>query len=255
MTRRRRRSTALGKERGLHFQPALAASLPALDPVDHTPRIAVLTAAINQDVWSLRNLGFTADPISTATLNTAVTDPLEGYDVVFNTGNWPSAANPLARTRLTAFFARGGGYLGAGANGGNFLTTGAELVGLTALTRGGNGRSGILFWQNSLGAASPVVGAYPATDTLIADPPTWFSTLPTTLAADARLPATGTILAAGLWLMDPLSATAPGAAVIAHGTNAAGTARVTLFANNPLYRADPEREWPSLGAAAYWVDQ
>ena len=84
----------------------------------------MLTAAVNQDVWSLRNLGFTADPFSTATLNTALTDPLEGYDVVFNTANWPSAANPLARTRLTAFFARGGGYLGAGANGGNFLTTG-----------------------------------------------------------------------------------------------------------------------------------
>ena len=245
---------ALGRARGLHFQPAKAASLPALDPVDRAPRIAVLTAAVNQDVWSLRNLGFTADPISTATLNTAVTDPLEGYDVVFNTGNWPSAANPLARTRLTAFFARGGGYLGAGAGGGNFLTTGGELVGLTALTRSGNGRSGILFWENTLGAASPVVGAYPVRDTLIADPPTWFSTLPTTLAADGRLPATG-ILAAGLWLMDPLSATAPGAAVIAHGTNAAGTSRVTLFANNPLYRADPEREWPSLGAAAYWVDQ
>ena len=170
-------------------------------------------------------------------------------------GNWPSATNPLARTRLTAFFARGGGYLGAGANGGNFLTAGAELVGLTAVSRSGNGRSGILFWENTLGAASPVVGAYPAMDTLIADPPTWFSTLPTTLIADGRLPATGTILAAGLWLMDPLSATAPGSAVISHGTNAAGTARVTLFANNPLYRADPEREWPSLGAAAYWVDQ
>jgi Zinc carboxypeptidase len=244
----------IGKERALHFQPALAASLPALDPVDHAPRIAVLTGAINQDVWSLQNLGFTADPISTATINTALTDPLEGYDVVFNTGNWPSAANPLARTRLTAFFARGGGYLGAGAAGGTFLTTGAELVGLTTATRGGNGRSGILNWENSLGAVSPIVGAYPTRDTLIADPPTWFSTLPTTLAADARLPATG-ILAAGLWLMDPQSASAPGSAVIAHGTNAAGTARVTLFANNPLYRADPEREWPSLGAAAYWVDQ
>ena len=41
------------QERELHFQPALAASLPALDSVDHTPRIAVLTAAVNQSVWSL----------------------------------------------------------------------------------------------------------------------------------------------------------------------------------------------------------
>jgi hypothetical protein len=23
---------------------------------------------------------------------------------------------------------------------------------------------------------------------------------------------------------------------------------------NPLYRADPEREWPMLGSATYWVD-
>jgi hypothetical protein len=24
---------------------------------------------------------------------------------------------------------------------------------------------------------------------------------------------------------------------------------------NPLYRADPEREWPMLASAAYWVDK
>jgi hypothetical protein len=23
---------------------------------------------------------------------------------------------------------------------------------------------------------------------------------------------------------------------------------------NPLYRADPEREWPMLASATYWVD-
>jgi hypothetical protein len=42
--------------------------------------------------------------------------------------------------------------------------------------------------------------------------------------------------------------------VIAHGTNTAGTARLTVFAMNPLYRADPEREWPMVGSAAYWAD-
>ena len=54
----------------------------------------MLTGAVNQDVWSLRNLGFTADPVSTATINTPLTDPLEGYDVVFNT-----ARGPRPRTR------------------------------------------------------------------------------------------------------------------------------------------------------------
>jgi len=35
----------------------------------------------------------------------------------------------------------------------------------------------------------------------------------------------------------------------------AGTARITSFAKNPLYRADPEREWPMIASAALWVDQ
>ena len=43
------------------------------------------------------------------------------------------------------------------------------------------------------------------------------------------------------------------AAIVAHGPNAAGTARLVVFANNPLYRADPEREWPMVAAAAYWA--
>jgi hypothetical protein len=24
---------------------------------------------------------------------------------------------------------------------------------------------------------------------------------------------------------------------------------------NPLYRADPEREWPMISSAAYWADK
>jgi hypothetical protein len=48
---------------------------------------------------------------------------------------------------------------------------------------------------------------------------------------------------------------APGSAVIAHGTTTAGAARATVFAMNPLYRADPEREWSMAGLVAYWADQ
>ena len=43
--------------------------------------------------------------------------------------------------------------------------------------------------------------------------------------------------------------------MIAHGSNIAGTSRMALFAMNPLYRADPEREWPAVSSAAYWADQ
>jgi hypothetical protein len=248
------RLAATGREAELRFKRVRNAALPALEPAERVPRIAVLTGAVNQDVWVLRNLGFTADPVSTATLNTAPADPLLQYDLVWNAAGWPSAANPTARQRLTDFFARGGGYVGTGTNGVAFLTSAGQLAGLTAASRGGNGRSGIIYWDNVGGANSPVVGAYPVRDTAIVDPPTWFTAVPSSLSLDARLPTSG-FFAAGLWSLDPQSASAPGAAVIAHGTNTANTARLVVFAMNPLYRADPEREWPAAAASAYWADK
>ena len=249
---------AAGKANGITFFKESAAGAPAFEAIDRVPRIAVLTGnsslTINQDIWSLRNLGFSVDALSTPTLNTATSDPLPNYDLVFNTGAYPSTANPTARTRLADFFARGGGYIGAGTNGAAFLTAGSQVAGLTAASRGGAGRSGIVYWANTGGSGSPIVGAYPGLDTAIMDPPTWFTAVPQSLTVDGRLPASG-FFAAGLWLLDAQSASAPGSAVIAHGMNTAGTARLTVFAMNPLYRADPEREWPAISSAAYWADQ
>jgi hypothetical protein len=244
----------IGKDAGLTFHN-VSGRLPAVEAIDRVPRIAVLTGAVSQDVWSLRNLGFQTDPVSTTMINTAADDPLLNYDVIFNTANYPAnmPGNTTVRSRLAAFFGRGGGYIGAGSNGANFLTNGAQLTGLTPASRTGNGRSGIVYWDNTGGANSPIVGTYPTRDTMIVDPPTWFTAVDG-LSVDARLPATG-FFAAGLWLLDPQSASAPGSALIAHGSNAAGSARVTVFANNPLYRADPEREWPAVSQAAYWGDQ
>ena len=241
-----------GDDAGLWFYGVKA--MPAREPIERSPRIAVLTAAVNQDVWVLRNLGFTADPVSTATINTATTDPLLNYDVIFNTGNYPASSNVTGRARLTNFFATGGGYLGALTNGANFLTAGGQVTGLTASNRGGSGRSGIIYWNNSASGTSLITGAYRTQDTAIMDPPTWFTSVPSTMSVDGSLPLTGFFLS-GLWLLDAQSASAPGSAVIAHGTNTAGTARITSFAMNPLYRADPEREWPMLASAALWVDQ
>lgn len=65
-----------------------------MEPIDRVPRIAALTTAVNQNIWSLRNLGFIADPISTASSgqlnNPAAPNPLDGYDLVFATATWPS---------------------------------------------------------------------------------------------------------------------------------------------------------------------
>jgi hypothetical protein len=264
-----RRLDDAGEDAGVWFHP-IEGPLPAREPIDRSPRIAVFNAsgAVDQSAWSLRNLGFTADPISTANLNSAATDPLAAYDVLFTAGVtfnlgggmmafYPpdTPANATARSRLAAFFARGGGFLSANAGGANFLRDGGQLSGLNAIAQsgGGAGYSGIISWTNSGGAASPIVGAYRSQDTAIVDPPTWFSSVPATMTVDGHLPETGFFLS-GLWGL----ATRPGAggsALIAHGTNTTGTARLATFAMNPLYRADPEREWPMLASAAYWVDQ
>ena len=239
-------------------------TLPAREAIARSPRIAVLTGAVTQEIWVLRNLGFTADPVSTATINTAATDPLANYDVVFNTANFPAntPANATVRSRLTNFFANGGGYIGALFNGANFLVNGGQVTGLTPATvtsnatRSVRGWSGIITWANSASSTGPITGAYRAQDRAIVDPPVWFTSVPGTWTVDGSLPLTGFFLS-GLWKIagDAQSASAPGSAMIAHGTNTGATARMVSFAMNPLYRADPEREWPMMASAALWVDQ
>ena len=67
-------------------------------------------------------------------------------------------------------------------------------------TPGGIGQSGIFHWTNTGGGGSLVVGAFPAQDTLIMDPPTWFTAVPGTASIDARLLSdTTATFAAGLW--------------------------------------------------------
>jgi Zinc carboxypeptidase len=247
-----------GRDFGLMFRRVLEDDLPSsTDPIDRVPRIAALTGAVNQEVWSLRNLGFPVDLVSTATSgalnNPAGPNPLDNADVIWNTAGWPGAAAlATARARLTAFFAAGGGYVGANANGANFLTAGGQTAGLTVGTFGGNGRSGIIRWLNE-GADSPITGAYPDEDTAIVDPPSWFSAVPASFSVDARYPLADFFLA-GLW-HDPETSGAPGSPFVVHGMNTAGTSRLVNFAMNPLYRADPEREWPMVGTGAYWADQ
>jgi Zinc carboxypeptidase len=246
----------IAEDTGVDFT-GVRGTLPAREPIDRSPRFAVLANALTQEIWVLRQLGFTADPISTAALNDAAgPDPLAGYDVIYNLSNLPAAANATYRSRIAAFLAAGGGYIGGGLGGANYLgATGInEVAGLTATIRQVRGWSGIINWNNSASGTGQITGAYPSQDRAIVDPPTWFTSVPGGWTVDGSLPLTGFFLS-GLWKIDAQSASAPGSAVIAHGTNTAGTARIVSFAMNPAYRADPEREWPMLASAALWADQ
>ena len=57
-----------GREAGLLLRRVHSTTL-QLEDIDRSPRIAVFTNAIDQSVWSLRNLGFTADPVGTTVLS------------------------------------------------------------------------------------------------------------------------------------------------------------------------------------------
>jgi hypothetical protein len=258
------------REYGLDFGRLGSGALPSLKPIERVPRIVVMSTfgdppmgstiqnpRVDQSVWVLRELGFDAEPTSLSQLNNAATNPLLGYDILFNTSGFPPATNQqgqpinqVARARIPEFFAAGGDYIGGQLGGATLLADAGQAPGLTGDNAAGNGRSGIVYWDNTGGADSVITGAMPARDTAIVDPPTWLTGLPAGWSEDARLPSSG-FFAAGMWPPDQWK-TAPGSVIIAHGANA--TSRMVVFANNPLYRADPEREWPMVGTAAYWAD-
>jgi hypothetical protein len=157
-----------------------------------------------------------------------------------------------ARSRLQAFFAGGGGYIGTSQNANNFaFLTGAGLV-TTPLTQGSDSAGGgLALWDNVGGLASPVTGAYPARDYLyLPSSITYFSAVPADAVVDGRyLPDTTALFVAGLWLdRDPLVASA---AMAVHGNTTLGSRYVGL-ATNPFSRMDAEREWLLIGQAAFW---
>jgi zinc carboxypeptidase len=248
-----------GRDAGVTFDRNDGVASPGSEPIDRVPRVAVLANTQDQAAWAMQNLGFAASAVaanaSSALNNPNGPNPLADFDVVYSAAGWPGGAT--ARQRLTAFFQGGGGYVGAGPNGANFIgANGAgQFSGLTIGSVTGGGQSGIVRWQQVGGPQSQVTGAYPAEDTAIADPIAWFATVPAAATVDGRF-AGDDFFEAGMWR--PSARTAPtDAPIIVHGTStAAGSlARIATFALDPLYRADPEREWPALASATYWLDQ
>jgi len=270
-----------GRAAGLWFEP-VRGFLPDREPIERVPRVACLCSALER--WALvERLGFVSDRTWTNNqIRAEANDPLVNYDVIYNsTQNYPTntAANAIVRERYQAFFARGGGYVGARINGAQFLVgEGAgQMAGLQAEWQGrasspgkatedvdelieAFGRvgpvfqddaSGIVFWDNEQRENSPIVGAYPARDTGLVEDPVWFTDVPDDVTVDGRLPQSD-YLASGHWPNpDP---SAGGSPIIVHGPNRTGTSRITLFGIDPLFRAHPERSFPAVAGGFYWGD-
>ena len=270
-----------GRAAGLWFEP-LRGFLPDREPIERVPRVACLCSALER--WALEDrLGFVADRTWTNNqIRAEANDPLVNYDVIYNSAQtYPqdTPANAIVRERYQAFFARGGGYVGARINGAQFLVgEGAgQVAGLQAEWQGrasspgkatenvdelidAFGRvgpvfqedaSGIVYWDNEQRENSPIVGAYPARDTGLVEDPVWFTDVPDDVTVDGRLPQSD-YLASGHWPNpDP---SAGGSPIIVHGPNRTGTSRITLFGIDPVFRAHPERSFPAVAGGFYWGD-
>ena len=253
-----------GEAAGITFRRGID-SKPPSTLVTRVPKVGVLvnsatpeTSTTTRPIFEGLEAVFGSDVsfVSTVTgpnsLQNAATDPLAGIDVLYNTGTaYPAATSANARARLTAFFARGGGYIGTGQSATNFtFMTAAGLV--DTFTRGiDDAGGGIALWDNVGGAASPLTGAYPARDTLfLPSSMTYFSAIPTGAAVDGRyIGSTGDLFVSGLWL--DRDAAVAGAPMIVHGATTSNS-RYLGFATDPFSRMDGEREWTLIAQGALW---
>jgi Zinc carboxypeptidase len=248
---------AAGLASGVFFERVLNADKPDdTTQLDEAPRIAMLAGGSgrNDTLWSLEQIfGPDVQIVTTSSLLNAATDPLLGYDVIYNAGGaYPSEPQSgVARDRLNSFFARGGGYIGTSQSANNFafLNDGGLLV--SPLTQGSDAAGGgIAIWENE-GSEGPMTAGYPAQDSLyLPSNITFFSAVPTDATVDARyLDSTDDLFLAGLWR--GRDAAVANAAVIVHGTTTADS-RYLGLATNPFSRGDAEREWALIGQAALW---
>jgi Zinc carboxypeptidase len=256
---------AAGATAGFYFERGRGA-MPPTTALAEAPRVAILVNSANpgenDQSWSLRQIfgpdvGFVSVDAGPNSLQNSPTDPLESFDVIYNTGqNYPSppsAANAIARSRLNAFFQRGGGYIATNSSNNNFSflnNADPPLIAGTLTRAQDEAGGGIARWTN-LGSSGPVTGGYTAADNLyLPAPVAWFSSTPTGSTVDGRyLSSVNTLFLAGLWRdRDPAAANAP---MIVHGTTAVNS-RYLGLATHPFSRGDAEREWLLIGQAALW---
>ena len=253
---------AAGAAAGIDFERGVG-SKPATTQLDEAPRVAILvntsSPSESDTSWSLRQIfgpdvGFVSTVSGSNSLENAASNPLDGFDVVYNTGQlYPPGSNATARSRLQAFFRGGGGYIATSQSANNFTFLSQSQAALVrgTLTQGADDAGGgIARWAN-VGANGPLTGGYDVEDNLyLPSTVTWFSKIPTGATVDGRyLPSTTDMFVAGLWRQrDPKAANAP---VIVHGTTEVGS-RYLGLSTNPFSRGDAEREWPLIGQAALW---
>ncbi len=265
---------AAGAEAGIWFERSVGVALPARTRVAEAPKVAVLRSTYSPPpyvpfgvmtrIFGPENVGYvTTGGSGDISLSSAANDPLLDYDFIWNEGaGWPT--NALARERLNAFFARGGGYMGDNYSGNNYsFLTGSGLVtgSLTqSSTTSATTFGGIHRWVNVAGESSPITGAYPAEDYgFIPSRLWWFSRVPDGAVIDATYSPTMTTVGpgsgwvSGMWLNRDATPSVNNGALIIRGTTTAN-GRYVAHSSDMTSRFDHERVWLMAGQAAAWTN-
>ncbi|MFI6595719.1 M14 family zinc carboxypeptidase [Nonomuraea sp. NPDC050536] len=213
---------------GVRFSRSGTAAGAALAPV------RVTAAASADDLFTLREMGFSVTPVSTAVLNAGY--DWSATDVLFvSSGLNYGALNPAAKAALEAYLT-GGGVVTRGATGAAFNAATA-LLPVTAVA----GRS------DANGVVRLTSGDYSFVYS-----PRWF----TGLGAGVRAEQTYDSFVSGHWRPNEDGTggqdAAKGQAAVVSGRSARGAAAV-LFGTEPMFRNHPKALFPQVAQALYWT--
>ncbi|QDQ11366.1 M14 family zinc carboxypeptidase [Streptomyces spectabilis] len=202
-------------------------------------RTRVAAAVTPGELFALREMGFDVTPVSTDALNSGF--DWGRTDVLFvSAGLDHRKLNGEAKSRLAAFFARGGGLVGRGA-GGAALNSAAGLLPVTAVEGNGDA-NGVVRVRDARGAAG--FGFVYA--------PVWFTGLGDGVRVEESY-GSGNPLVSGHWRPADGGRGGPsdaaGQASVVSGD--AGTSRVALFGTEPLFRAHPKGEYAQVARALF----
>jgi hypothetical protein len=233
----RRAAAGLADRHGVAFSATTAKGTAPLT------RGRVAAAVTPGELFALREMGFEAQPVSTAALNA-------GYDwskadvLYVSSGLEYGKLNPAARGALDAFLTKGA-VVALGSQGAAFN---AEAGLLAVKPVEGNGDANGVVRVDSA-AGSPVTGGAPAHTFVYS--PLWFTDLGPGVRVDQSY-GSGNPLVAGHWRSAEDGGGGPkdaaGKAAVVSGRAKAG-APVVLFGTEPLFRDHPKGVFAQVGRA------
>lgn len=238
-----REAAAAARRHGAQFtlSPTEASGEPVTD-------VVVAAAAPAEEVWALREMGFTVWPVSADSLNDGAR--LGGADTLYVSSRLRLAdLDPGARAEVEDFLAGGGGVVGQGLDGADFQGD-ADLLGVEAVA-GRSDANGVIAVQADPG--SPIT-AGSGTHGFVYSP-VWFTDLGAEVDVDQRY-ADEDPLVSGHWRADSRGTGGPedaqGRPVVVSGVDESGSP-VVLVGSEPLFRAHPKGQYALIGRALLWT--